>query len=172
MQGKPYISFDPQKEAERAAKISASRKRRMAELGYINSPETRAKISAAQTGRKQSSEHRANISASLKGRRPANFEAMLAKGHATPKPTGAANHAWKGDDVGYQGVHLWVRNQLGRPALCSECGTTTAKRFEWANISMEYMRDLTDWRRLCVSCHRKEGFARGEYKPRRSTPAP
>ena len=28
------------------------------------------------------------------------------------------------------------------------------KRYHWANISGEYKRDLTDYKRLCVSCHR------------------
>ena len=60
---------------------------------------------------------------------------------------------WKGDKVGYQGVHGWIRKIAGKPSLCENCGTTTAKKFEWANISSEYKRKRDDWKRLCVSCH-------------------
>lgn len=60
---------------------------------------------------------------------------------------------WKGNNVRYSGLHMWVRSKLGTPSECKHCGTTEAKRFEWANKSHEYKRDLTDWIRLCTSCH-------------------
>lgn len=55
---------------------------------------------------------------------------------------------------GYKILHYWVERQLGKPMKCDNCGTITAKRFEWANIGGEYKRDLSDWKRLCTSCHR------------------
>ncbi len=64
-------------------------------------------------------------------------------------------NAYKSGGVGYQGIHAWVRKMLGRPSLCEDCGTTVAKRFEWANISGQYLRDLSDWKRLCPKCHHK-----------------
>ena len=64
------------------------------------------------------------------------------------------NHfLWKGDEAGYHAIHKWIIRKLGQPSLCEECGTTTAKRFEWANISGEYKRDFDDYKRLCKSCH-------------------
>ena len=63
--------------------------------------------------------------------------------------------SWKGDNVGYFGLHSWVIRKLDRPKKCENCKTTKAKRFEWANKSGLYKRDLTDWIRLCTSCHRK-----------------
>lgn len=66
------------------------------------------------------------------------------------------NHPmWKGDSVGYFALHSWVIRRLGSPQECSKCHTTTSKKFEWANISREYKRDLTDWKRLCKECHLK-----------------
>lgn len=62
---------------------------------------------------------------------------------------------WMGDNVGYQGVHQWLRKVLGKPSICWDCKTIKAKKYEWANISKQYKRDLKDWKRLCVSCHRK-----------------
>lgn len=63
---------------------------------------------------------------------------------------------WKGDAVGYTALHDWVRKMLGTPNLCEHCKTTNAKKFEWANISKQYKRDLSDWKRLCTKCHRNE----------------
>lgn len=62
---------------------------------------------------------------------------------------------WKGDSIGYAGIHKWINRVAGSPSLCDDCGTTSAKKFEWANISGKYKRILSDWKRLCVSCHRK-----------------
>lgn len=61
----------------------------------------------------------------------------------------------KGDDVGYEGLHAWVRKERGTPEICEHCGTIEAKKYEWANKSGEYKRDLDDWIRLCTSCHHK-----------------
>lgn len=63
--------------------------------------------------------------------------------------------AWKGDKVGYGGLHNWIRRRLGTPNICSMCGTTEAKAYDWSNISGEYKRDLSDWQRLCRACHQK-----------------
>lgn len=60
-----------------------------------------------------------------------------------------------GTEAQYVALHDWVYRKLGRPQKCDECGTTEYHRYEWANISGKYKRDITDWRRLCVPCHRK-----------------
>lgn len=67
---------------------------------------------------------------------------------------GALNSSWKGSSVGYQGAHLRVASVRGKPSLCAWCGTATAKRFEWANLSGNY-HDPADYVRLCSSCHHK-----------------
>lgn len=65
-----------------------------------------------------------------------------------------ANH-WKGDDVGYSGLHTWVQRTLGKPDTCEHCKTSGLKGREihWANKSGNYKRDKEDWLRLCASCH-------------------
>lgn len=62
---------------------------------------------------------------------------------------------WKGNAVSYVNLHKWVSRNLGMPTKCEHCGIEGAKKYEWANISKEYKRILTDWVRLCTSCHRK-----------------
>ena len=62
-------------------------------------------------------------------------------------------HNWKGEDVGYGGVHQWVRKHKPKPMLCEECHKN--EPFDLANISGEYKRDVNDYRWLCRRCHLK-----------------
>lgn len=68
--------------------------------------------------------------------------------------SGEEHHSWKGNRVGYSGLHYWVNLKLGKPSRCEHCNKTKGK-FEWANKSHTYKRLLSDWIRLCVSCHQK-----------------
>ena len=62
---------------------------------------------------------------------------------------------WKGEEVKYRGLHMWVVARLGQPNTCENCGKSNLKgrKIHWANKSREYKRDLTDWLRLCAPCH-------------------
>jgi hypothetical protein len=96
------------------------------------------------------------------------LEMAKARHSAKPKKgrvSGESHHNWKGDKVGYFGLHGWVERQLGTPQKCEVCGSTTARRFEWANLSHEYKRDVNDWKRMCTSCHRKFDIAHGWGNP-------
>lgn len=65
------------------------------------------------------------------------------------------NGNWKGDNASKDAIHKWVIERLGKPKFCEGCGNEYDKRYEWANISGEYKRDLSDWIRLCPTCHRR-----------------
>lgn len=65
------------------------------------------------------------------------------------------NNKWKGDDASYYAKHIWVGNNFGRPNFCEHCKSKDEKMYHWANISGEYKRIREDWKRLCVSCHKK-----------------
>ena len=67
---------------------------------------------------------------------------------------------WVGDNVGYSGVHGWVRRQLGTPTKCEHCNKDglTGRKIGWANVDHTYKRNLDDWIRLCPSCHRKYDY--------------
>lgn len=95
-------------------------------------------------------ESRLRMGAKLKGRhRSINTE--FKKG----ENVGSKHRSWKGDKAEYTSIHSWVSRWKGRPKKCEKCGTTDKKRYEWANISGEYKRDLNDYIRLCKSCHTK-----------------
>ena len=75
-------------------------------------------------------------------------------GKKRPEITGENHFAWKGDEVGYIALHDWVKSKLGKANQCEDCsGARNSKRFEWANISGEYKRELADWKQLCSKCH-------------------
>lgn len=63
------------------------------------------------------------------------------------------NPMWKGDEVGYDALHDWVKRHKGEPKECEHCQSTS--NLQWANKSRKYNRDLDDWLSLCVSCHSK-----------------
>ena len=67
------------------------------------------------------------------------------------------NPMWKGEKVSYTGLHIWVTKNLGKPRYCTNCQDATKpdRSYHWANISHAYKRDLSDWIRLCSSCHKK-----------------
>ncbi len=70
--------------------------------------------------------------------------------------SGDKHYAWKGDNVGNKSLHNWIRRKLGTPMICQLCDKEVEKTIQihWANISHTYKRDLNDWIRLCVPCHK------------------
>lgn len=64
------------------------------------------------------------------------------------------NHfLWKGDNASYSAIHYWLYRQVGKAKKCSNCGSE--RWVEWANISGEYKRNISDYRELCRKCHAK-----------------
>lgn len=79
------------------------------------------------------------------------------------------NPMWKGDDVGYEGLHGWIKTHLKKPKECQAC--FKEKRLDLANISQKYFRKISDWEWLCRKCHmakdgrRKNLIFRNKYLP-------
>lgn len=113
-----------------------------------HSKETKEKIRKSSLGKSMSFESRKKMSAAKKGITPWN------KGKKMPQFSGDKHPQWLDDKVGYSGIHVWVKKWKGKPNLCENCGTTTAKKFEWANIDHKYRRVLEDYIRMCTKCHR------------------
>lgn len=61
------------------------------------------------------------------------------------------NPNYKGDKVGHDALHYWVKYRLLKPKLCQKCNERPAQ--DLANISGKYLRDLKDWEYLCRICH-------------------
>ena len=61
--------------------------------------------------------------------------------------------------VKYRRLHNWVARYLGKANHCEKCGLNKLPPnkkiyFHWSNISKKYKRELTDWKQLCVKCHK------------------
>lgn len=116
--------------------------KRVLPQGYKHSEETKKKISESNKGKHnywlgktQSLEHRQK-SAKRNER----------------------NGMWKGDNAGYNAIHIWIRNRLGKAKRCTRNILHKSTRYHWANISGEYNRDLNDWQELCPSCNKLDGI--------------
>ena len=127
------------KTEEHKKKISEGRKGKgmgnKGALGYKHSEEAKRKMSESHTGKHLSEKVKQNLS----------------KIHL-----GEKNKMWKGDKVGYIALHEWVSRNLGKPRICKMCNfkSENTRQFHWANKSRQYKRDLEDWIRLCVKCHK------------------
>jgi hypothetical protein len=69
---------------------------------------------------------------------------------------GINNPSWKGENVGYHGIHKWARRHLPKPDLCPICKLISPK--DIANLSGKYKRDLSDWQWMCKKCHIRYDF--------------
>lgn len=110
-------------------------------------------------GRRHTMASRKKMSETRKGSIPWN-KGLKGYRAGIPKPwkrvSDEKNPSWKGDSVGYRGLHLWVTKHLGKPNKCSHCGILgEGHKMHWANKSGDYLRELSDWIRLCVKCHGK-----------------
>jgi hypothetical protein len=59
---------------------------------------------------------------------------------------------WLGDEVGYGGIHQWIRRKLGKAKdhICA-CGKQAR---HWANLNNHiYRRKKEDFKAMCVKCH-------------------
>jgi hypothetical protein len=87
------------------------------------------------------------------------------RGAAKRDQTGPKNSRWKGVAGDYKALHLRVYSARGAPKHCERCGLSDeSRRYEWANLTGRY-EDPSDYRRLCVSCHRKFDLSVRGSKP-------
>jgi hypothetical protein len=70
------------------------------------------------------------------------------------KNKGKKNGIWKGNKVGYIGLHSWLKKNKSKSKYCEEC--KEKKKLELANIkNHKYSRNPDDYNWLCRSCHIK-----------------
>jgi len=118
--------------------------------GSFWTEETKKQYSAKHKGIKLTEEHKAKIGLANKDNRTG-----LENGKATRFPnTGHIGHQILGSENKYRQLHKWVESKLGKPNCCESCEKiATGKSIHWANISGEYKKEISDWKRLCTKCH-------------------
>lgn len=109
-------------------------------------------------GKKHSKETKEKISKNHKNslKIKKHIEHLAVLNHQSPP--NEKHYCWKGNKVGYRALHDWVNRRLGKATFCVKCKLDKIpegkKRFfQWANISHNYKRELTDWFQLCIPCH-------------------
>lgn len=112
-----------------------------------------------QTHKKpRSKETRIKISQGLKrhymsprGLKHRKISSAVHKGKQRPDITGPKSSRWKGDAVKYLSLHAWLHRWKPRPKKCEFCLRNPPR--ELANISGNYLRELSDYLWLCHRCH-------------------
>jgi len=109
---------------EQKKKFSESRLKMKERLGYINSPETRIKLSKTW--------FKKGITAFNKGLKSGNSYLNQEK-------------CWP--------AHNWIKKLMGsaRNYNCEICETKQARH--WSNKNHKYEKEIKDWQALCVKCH-------------------
>lgn len=76
----------------------------------------------------------------------------------------------------YNRLHKWVRENLGKADKCENplCVYPKKRRtakilietktYDWANISGEYKKEISDFKSLCRSCHMKMDYTEEKRK--------
>ena len=64
---------------------------------------------------------------------------------------GKDNAMWKGDDICYSSLHVWIRRYKPRPELCEICCKTPPT--EVALVAEHHQRNIDAYQWLCHKCH-------------------
>lgn len=138
-------------------KLSDEQKKKISAytMGHPVSNETKERISKANTGKKRSKEFCIKLGIIKKGHKKYDDAYSFLNGEENP--------FWKGKDVGYSSLHMWVNRHKNKPIECIECGEI--KKLDWANIDHKYRRVLDDYIALCRKCHKRfdKKMKVGEY---------
>ena len=146
-----------EEEIERRKKISTNNARTT--LGTHRSAETKRKIGLIHLGNKYN----------WKGGKPKCIDCFVQlKGYKAQRcikclginKRGENHFAWKGGisrkNTDYRYLHNWINKSLWKSPQCEFCERDglSGHQIHWANKSREYKKELTDWLRLCVKCHK------------------
>lgn len=127
------------------------------------SEEHKRKISESLRGKKFTEERLRNMKANNFGGKHHSEKSKKKISESLKGKKDELSRGWVGDNVSYSRLHSWIIEKLGKPQKCSFClRDDEDSKYEWANISHEYSRDINDFIRLCISCHRR--YDRGKIK--------
>jgi hypothetical protein len=79
-------------------------------------------------GMKRTAEHNRKIAIALKKhKRTKEHSLAISKSAKKRLADPKANPNYRGEAVGYQGIHIWLRKFFGLPKSCEYCGITGKK---------------------------------------------
>ena len=71
--------------------------------------------------------------------------------------------------LGYTAKHDYIRRKKKKPENCELCGCDD-KKLELSNKEHTYSKDLSDWRYICKSCHKKLDYKLKMKKEKEKNP--
>jgi hypothetical protein len=134
---------------ETKRKIGLANKGKKNFKGHKHTEETKRKIGLANKGKIRTEEMKKLYSLANKGK----IRTEETKKKMSLANKGEKAYNWKGDNVGYRGLHIWIRRNKPKSEFCEKCKKN--KKISLSNISGEYKRDINDYKWLCYSCHKK-----------------
>lgn len=112
-------------------------------------------------GMKRYKSHNKKISKALKGKKKSAEHALKISIKAKERCKNPLNNSnYKGDKVGYIGIHIWLRKTYGYPFSCEKCNMNGIKKNNKWNIAWAlkkgfgYERKRENFFALCNKCHR------------------
>jgi len=67
--------------------------------------------------------------------------------------SGNKNPNWRGDDITFIGIHLWLTKNFKKKRICEFCGKKSIW-IDWAKLkNKEYKRERENFIELCRKCH-------------------
>ena len=126
--------------------------------GELNSQYGKKGVLAAAYGIKRSEEFKA---AKRAQRHTEEFKDRLSN-----LRKGEKNPIWKGDDVGNNALHAWVKRNLPKPNICQTDGCMKAP-YDLSNITGIYDRNFENWKYYCRSHHMKFDYDSGVRKSKK-----
>lgn len=136
---------------ETKRKISETRLRKKQELGYLNSPETRKKMSEAKKGKTYVKGKHWELSEEIKERR-------------SLMQSGEGNNSWT-DNPGYGTIHMWLSRTFGRANHCEFDEAHESNNYDWAKKrEVEHERKRENYLQLCRRCHSRYDRGKLELK--------
>ena len=139
---------------EHLANLRKSRIGKKPMLGKKHSPETIAKMSERYKEKWKDPKYRERMAAVSRKSWRENRDKMMNGPQSVPK--GENSYQWRGDFVGYKGIHTWLVQQFGNASVCENkhCEKISTT-FEWSKLrGVEYERRRENFWQLCQKCHR------------------
>lgn len=128
--------------------------------GVVVSEASRLKMRAAKLGKKANLSEKGRITLQLKNK---GNKYNLGKKQSAEvvkkrmdKMRGILHTQWKGENVGYEAMHKWVKRNFGKANKCERCNIENYKKYHWHNKTQTSKRDINDWEQLCSKCHAHE----------------
>lgn len=116
--------------------------------GYKHTPEAKAKMSTAMRGNKNATGHQN----ALGFRHTEEAKKRIAEAASTSQ-IGENNSNWKGDQVKYISLHVWLLRHYPKIGKCEKCNKEGKTDHAYKYNPKPYTRNREDYMELCRGCH-------------------